>query len=192
MSARADRPRSRRQLLVDLVAATGGERRRLLELLATERLAVAVYRRAAAAAAVTPAGRLLAGRIEAQELAHALALERLLDGAGPGGGRSTVRSTPRPTRATVAALGDLGIVVQFSALRSEHDWFRLLEELEGALEGAYYKALRHLRDPSVATLTARIMASEAQHSTLLFSFRHPRDIELDVAVGLVKGSAGRG
>jgi hypothetical protein len=65
----------------------------------------------------------------------------------------------------------------------------LLERLEGALEGAYYKALKHLSEPAQATLAARILASEAQHSTLLFSFRNPQNVQLAVAVGLVKGSA---
>ncbi len=191
MSRASDPPRSRRQLLADLVRAAAGERRRLLELLASERLAVAVYGRAVAAAAVTPGGRLLAGRIETQERAHALALARLLDKSGPRR-LSTRRSTPLSTRATVDALAGLGIAVRFSALRSERDWFRLLEQLEGALVGACYKALRDLSDPASATLVARIMASEAQHSTLLFSFRHPQDIDLDVAVGLVTGSAESG
>lgn len=183
MSAGRDRPRSRRQLVADVLGAGPvQERRLLLELLDLELLAVKVYALAAAAARVSPGGRALAHRIQEQELSHAIALARL---TGP-------TAAPRPalsTTAAQAALAAHGITVAFSSLDTERQWFTLLERLEGALEGAYYKALARLRDPAHATLAARILASEAQHSTLLFSFRNPQDIDLDVALGLVEGTA---
>lgn len=182
MSTDRDRPRSRRQLVADVLGASPAqERRLLLDLLDVELLAVKVYALAGASAHVSTGGRALARRVEDQELSHAAALARLSGLVAP-------RRPALSTTAAEAALAGHGITVTFSSLTSERQWFTLLERLESALEGAYFKALGRLSDPAHATLAARILASEAQHSTLLFSFRNPQNVDLAVAVGLVEGS----
>lgn len=188
MSQASHRPRSRRELVADLLGALpAGERKLVGDLLAAEHLAVEVYGRAAASPDLSSRARRLVRRLRAQERVHAAALARLVPAAAhPSAPPPRGRSTPE----VEAALAKRGIVVRFGDLNSERAWFTLLENLEGALEGAYYKSLRHLESASVATLVARIMASEAQHSTLLLRLRNPQDIALDVAVGLVKGRAG--
>lgn len=177
--------RSRRELVADVLGAgaRSEERKQLSALLEAEHLAIDVYGLAGASSVLSPPARRLIRQLRAQERLHAAALSRVLGGHHP----FRIRSA----RQLELALSRYGVNVQFAELHTERGWFTLLENLEGALEGAYYKSLRHLSSPAVATLAARIMASEAQHSTLLFRLRNPHDIALDVAVGLVKGSAGR-
>lgn len=187
MSQGSHRPRSRRELVADLLGTTlpAGEAELVGDLLAAEQLAVEVYGRAAASPDLSPRARRLVGRLRAQERVHAAALARLLPRA-----QREALGQEHSAGETEAGLARYGIEVTLGDLHSERAWFTLLENVEGALEGAYYKSLRHLESASVATLAARIMASEAQHSTLLLRLRNPRDIDLDVAVGLVKGRAG--
>lgn len=183
MSGGTDRPRSRRELVADVFRTRAtDERRQLLKLLDIEFLAAEVYFLASESDQVSAAGRALARRLEEQERSHAAALAKLI------GLPEASRPEP-PVHAVQAELSAHGINVSFGSLRSERQWFTLLERLEGALEGAYFKALGHLKEPAHAMLAARILASEAQHSTILFSFRNPQNVQLAVAVGLVKGSA---
>jgi hypothetical protein len=180
MSAAAHR--SRREFVAGLLGSAQ-ERRYVTGLLAAEQVAAEVYRRAAAAQVMSPAARSLADRLGAQERSHAASLARL-SGMGP------ARVGTMSDSAVETGLRSLHISAKLGALDSEKRWFTLLENLESGLEGAYYKAIRHLTRPDLATLAAQILASEAQHSVLLFRFRNPMDIKLDVAVGLVKGNAG--
>lgn len=154
----------------------------MTELLGAEQVAADVYRRAAVAPVMSPGARSLAGRLGAQERSHAAALGRLAGMAPPMGTMSDSD--------VEASLRNLGVSTNLGTLDSEKRWFTLLENVENALEGSYYKSIRHLTRPALATLAAQILASEAQHSVLLFRFRNPTNIKLDVAVGLVKGSAG--
>jgi hypothetical protein len=176
--------RSRRELVADVIRglSPAQERRELLQLLDAEVLATQVYALAAGAGPISPAGRALATHLGAQEQSHAAALGRL---AGP--------PIPLPPASSPGAversLGQHGISVTFGSLHSERQWFTLLEELERAMEGVYFQALGRLSNPSHALLAARILASEAQHSTLLFSFRNPQNIQLDVAEGQIRGRA---
>jgi hypothetical protein len=184
MSGQAVSIRSRRELVSDVLRALSPaqERRLLLDLMNGEVLALQLYALAATAGPVSAAGQELARRLGSQERAHADALARLAEQPAP--------VEPPLSPATVAkSLAGHGITVTFSALHSERQWFTLLEEMERVLEGAYFQALGRLTSPPHATLAARIMASEAQHSTLLFSFRNPQDIQLDVAEGQIKGRA---
>lgn len=184
MSRHGDRPRSRRELITGARkgALSAAEGQVVLKLLGLERVAARVYAEAGGSPDISPAGRSLAGRIGAQEHAHAAALAALLGKPAPA---PTALSVP----ATEAALARHGLKVTFGSLRSERDWFTLLERLENHLEGAYYESLRHLSGGANATLAARILACEAQHATLLLSFRNPSDIALDVALSFVTGNA---
>jgi len=176
--------RTRRQLVGDVLGLGDGDRRQLVRLLAIERVAVEVYGRARRAEQLTSAEHRLIEHILGQERAHGHALLRVLPRA-----EAAHAIAPLDTDGLEAALSSAGISVALASLRSAHDWFTLLEELENALQGYYYKALRRLSGAAPATLTARILASEAQHSTLLFRLRHPDDISLAVSEALVEGSA---
>jgi hypothetical protein len=179
----SDIPRSRRELVADVLRrlTPAQERRLLVELVKAELVAAEVYGMAAVAEPISPAGRDLARRLGDQERAHLTALARLMSES------FGTTSSPADAEKMLAAHG---IPVKFSDLRTERQWFTLLENLEGILEGLYFRALGHLSNPAHALLAARILASEAQHSTLLFSFRNPQDIQLDVATGQIKGRAG--
>ncbi|HWD64426.1 MAG TPA: ferritin-like domain-containing protein [Solirubrobacteraceae bacterium] len=178
----SDTPRSRRELVSDVLRALtpAQERRMLLELVKAELLAADIYAMAAVAEPISPAGQNLARRLGNQERAHLNALAMLMS--------QSFGATLSPSQAE-KALATHGIPVRFDELHTERQWFTLLEQLEGVLEGLYFRALGRLSDPGHALLAARILASEAQHSTLLLSFRNPNNIQLDVAEGQIKGRA---
>ena len=184
MSSAEHRSRSRRELVADVigVSARQQEQKLLLELLELELVAAQVYSLAAASPALSPGGVALVQEFSRQEQAHAAALAPLA-GQDPS-------AAPPSTAVIQTMLAAHGFTVSLAALRTEHAWFAALERMEGALEGAYYRALGRLFvRPDHATLLARILASEAQHSTQLFSYRHPDKIILEVGKGFVTGNA---
>jgi rubrerythrin len=172
---------------VALAAGAESETARLTALLALEQLAVALYARALSSTVLTPAARSLFGEIHTQELAHAAALEAELDLLSP-----TALKPPRRPRTAAeidAELAAAGIDAELAHQRDQLDWLRVLEHLENALEGAYYKALLRLEAGDAASLAARILANEAQHNALLTEVRHPGKVALAVPVALVEGDA---
>jgi hypothetical protein len=178
-------------LVLEQAAALAADGRsdadRLAGLLALEELAAAVYSKALASASLTPAGHALLSQVRAQELEHAAALLAELKLIAPTGFRRSRR--PRSATDIDRALAAAGVDAQLDHQRDQRDWLRVLEHLENALEGAYYKALLRLKAPDVATLTARILANEAQHNTLLTELRHPGRWILAVPVAIVQGDA---
>lgn len=180
--------RTRRELLAGTASAgTAADARRLAALMELEHVAADVYGLAARSGALSPSAHRLASALRTQEHDHAAALLAAL------GSPVAPRGLPAPAGQSPAqlqtALGRVHVTVQFDRLRSERDWFTLLENMEAALEGAYYEALAQLSTAAAGTLAARILASEAQHQTLLFRLRHPRDIPLAVGAGLIVGNA---
>lgn len=188
MSHRDRSATTRRQLLRSLPGDPAlGDAGRLASLLALEQVAVDLYRMAHRSTHLAAGSARLVREIVIQEEQHVLALAGAL-----GRPAHTVR-LQAPSQATPAqleaALAQVKVHVDLAAIHSERAWFTLLEQLESALEGAYYEALARLSSATAATLAARILASEAQHQTLLFRARHPRDINLAVSTGLVFGNA---
>jgi hypothetical protein len=173
---------TRRHLLLAPVGSA--DTRELVKLLELERLAVAVYGLAQRSGQLSPGTAQLVSELRVQEQVHARELAGTLGAAA---------RLARPSGGTIHELQDglarHGIHAELAALRDERRWFTVLEQLERALEGAYYKALGRLRSATAATLAARILASEAQHQTLLFRARHPADISLAVSTPVVYGSA---
>ena len=154
---------------------------RLMSLLELEVLAQAVYAAAEHAPDLPPAAHRLANALRSQEQSHASSLAAEIGAVPP--------PIPHQAGAIEAALAKLGITVRLAALHGERAWFTLLDDLEKVLEAAYYTALGDLTTVSAATLAAQILANEAQHATVLFRFRHPRDITLAVFEGLITGPA---
>ena len=181
MSGTPEKSLTRRELAARAAARPPTEPQLLTGLLALEQLAVAVYDLVLASGTASPAERALLATLRGQESAHAVAVGRLLGVPPP--------SPPAGAGPIQAGLTRAGITSQLSAMRTAHDWFTLLETLESTLEGAYYAALADLTRPRTVALAAAILASEAQHSTLLFHERHPLDVDLAVAFGLVHGTA---
>lgn len=182
MSGRQRTLRSRRELVADVLGglSPAQERRELRGLLEMELLAGQVYAMAAGARPLSPAAQDLVRRVGSQEYAHVAALARLA-------GLSAGSGAPPSPSAIERTLAGHGLPVTFAALRTEREWFTVLEGLERLLEGVYFHAIGQLTNPDHALLLTRIMASEAQHSTLLFSFRNPGNITLAVAEGQIKG-----
>lgn len=165
----------------------------LTRLIAFETLAIQVYGLAEESTHIGVRGKRLVSELRRQELAHAVALQEALERLAPGG--APAASLPGQTASIGAALTAgveqtltaVEIPADFAKLTDERAWFHLLEELENRLQGAYNGALRDLVDPSAATLAARILASEAQHSTALSRLRHPGNVAQAVPTGLVVG-----
>jgi hypothetical protein len=174
---------SRRELIRSAarLAPLSSDVARLRRLLELEQLADRLYSLALQSGTLSPAAMTLCLELRSQERSHARAL-------APFSGRALPE--PPGTRLQVErSLARAHLDPRLGERRSERAWFILLERLEHVLEGAYYEALAHLTSPGAATLAAQILASEAQHQTLLFRLRHPDDITLAVSVPLVHGSA---
>ncbi len=95
-------------------------------------------------------------------------------------------------RAAVAAATKLlsarNVTPALTDLHDERDCLRLLLAAEQAALGAYFKAMSQFRSARLLTLAAEIMASEAQHATLLSELLHPGDISRAVPVPFVQGT----
>jgi hypothetical protein len=175
-------PTTRRGLLLGPGSA---DARELLKLLELERLAAAVYGLAHGSGQLSPGAAGLTAALHGQELIHGRALASALGRAAPAAPSGPAPSLGRLQR----GLARYRIHAELAARHDERGWFTVLEELESALAGAYYEALGRLADPDAATLAARILASEAQHQTLLFRARHSGDISLAVSTPVVYGDA---
>ncbi len=143
----------------------------LIGLLSVEALVATIYERVLASGRLTPRAHRLARRVLAQEHAHAAALttQLALFGGTP----------PSPHVAPAALESELGrhkITINVSALGSEKDALKLLTQVESVAEGAYFAAMSKLSHPRLLTLGAEILASEAQHFTLVAQILHPRDL----------------
>ncbi len=72
-------------------------------------------------------------------------------------------------------------------LRGTKDALFLLLSLERVTIGAYFVALRDMRDPGPIVLAAQIMASDAQHEAIVSELLNPGMIPAAVPDGLVQG-----
>jgi ferritin-like protein len=142
----------------------------LTGLLHTEALVAAVYTRVLDSGRLSPPVHRLARRVLAQEHVHAAALRTELKLLG---------GVPRaPQMAPVRVDAELArhrVTVALTDVSSEKAALRLLTQTESVAEGAYFAALSKLTEPRLLTLAAEILASEAQHFTLVAQFLHPHD-----------------
>jgi hypothetical protein len=186
VSARAESGTSRRGLLARIAAAgpAPSESDVIAYLLQLELLAIGLYRLALDSGVLTPRAGGLATALLRQERAHADALAvRLLGREGAAEG-VTELTQPQIQAAMIAA----GIKIELTKIRTQNDWFWLLERLEHGLEGAYVVALSELQTPAVITLAATILGSESQHATLLNYQHNPLSPHGAVPTGIVNGS----
>ena len=140
----------------------------LSELYGTEQLLIAVYGRVIDAGLLSSRVRSAAQRVLGQEGVHRQELQRQLRGLGAG--------TPPPLAGPDAidkALQAAKVSGSVEDLHSEHDGVRLLLEVEMAAQHAYFKAISQLHTGALAQFAAQILASEAQHQTVISEARRP-------------------
>lgn len=155
----------------------------LTDLLHVELLLAFAYEQALQSTVLSTRSRIVLGRLHSQELAHIAALTAALKRLGG-------TPPPAPTDPTSA---DRQLVAhhvsdELTSITDEAGWFRLLVDLEHAVEGAYYATLSGLSDPALQRLAAQILANEAQHEVMLLRLRHPGDIKQIVVSSLVQGT----
>ncbi len=142
----------------------------LAGLLKVEQLIAAVYGRVLAGGRLTPRARRLARTVLRQEHAHAatLAAELAVFGGAP-------PAPPAGPAQLDAQLARHHISISVTGLETEKQALQLLTQVESVAEGAYFGAMSKLSEPRLQTLAAEILASEAQHFTLVAEILHPRD-----------------
>ena len=120
--------------------------------------------------------------IRAHEEAHIHALTARL--AVLGG------SPPPPPASAHAANRDLAhrkVKGRLGQLTGAHDALHLLIAVERVVVGAYFVALIKLSDPTLISLVAQIMASDAQHEAVIGQLMYPGNTQKAVPYGLVQG-----
>ena len=155
----------------------------LYRLLSVELLVAVVYERVLHTGLLSPNAAHLARRLLAQERAHArvLSVELAKLGVAP-------PLSPASTTVTDKELGDRHVASGLVKLQDEHDCIRLLLDVEGVAEGAYYTAMPKLRDRGRLRTCAAIMANEGQHYTALSEVLHPGDVIKSVPYAFVEGT----
>ena len=73
-------------------------------------------------------------------------------------------------------------------LKGQMDALHLLLSVERVVVGAYFVALTKLADPSLVTLSAQIMANDAQHEAIIGELLYPGIAQQAVPYGLVQGT----
>jgi Ferritin-like domain len=154
----------------------------LVRLLRFQRLVVFVYQHVLASAPLSPQERQVVQDLQAQEQAHALALTVALHrlGGAPPAGPATLDAANRDLARRQAP-------ERLGQLRGARDALQLLFAVERMAEGVYYVAVTQLDDAQLLRLSAEIMASAAQHATVLHLLLHPGDPAAAVPYALVRG-----
>jgi hypothetical protein len=202
-SVRPGEPTTRRQLLARgaatgaagavllspagaLAATTKGapstESERIQRLLGVELLLLYCYDRVIASSLLRPAARRALMPLRANEAAHVRALSRVLKQLG--------RPEPRPPLTRAEADRDLAhrrVGGRLGQLKGEKDALYLLLAVERVAVGAYFVALAKLETRSLLTLSAEIMANDAQHEALIGMVLDNGKAGQAVPYGLVQG-----
>lgn len=136
--------------------------------LQVERLIVLGYRRVFDSGLLTPAiQRAIASHLD-HEVAHVAALAARLKSLG-----APAPTGPLDLKAATDVMAQHHVSGSLTDLHTEKDCLKLLVDLESAAEGAHYTALKDLSLPAHQSLSAQIMACEAQHWTVLSGLRNP-------------------
>ncbi|HEX3832477.1 MAG TPA: ferritin-like domain-containing protein [Solirubrobacteraceae bacterium] len=169
---------TRRELLRPGAADTA----RLQRLMSVEQLMLYVYDHVLSSSILPPATRRTMAQIQGHEQAHIGALRDRLRARG-------ARQPPPPPSVAVANhyLAGRHVRGRLGQLQGPQDALYLLRALERVVVGAYFVALREMRDPGLIVLAAQIMASDAQHEAIVSERLNPGDIASAVPYGLVQG-----
>jgi ferritin-like protein len=158
------------------------EPQRIQRLLSVELLLVYCYQQVIASSLLSPAQRRALMPLRANEEAHVRALARVLKQLGG--------VQPPPPRTLAEANKDLShrkIGGRLGQLKNSKDALYLLLSAERVAVGAYFVALAKLESGSLLTLSAEIMANDAQHEALIGELLNKGKAADAVPYGLVQG-----
>ncbi len=161
-------------------AATDAEL--IAKALGVQQLEVFTYRRLLVSSELDPDAKALLRHLLMLEVQHARALAAELVRLG-----GAIPSGPADAAAADQELARHPGSGRLDGTRSQHDSVKLLIDLESVAEGACYEAIVNLADAEVARLVAEVMASDAQHWTLLDELQH-HDVVRAVPGPFVEGS----
>jgi Ferritin-like domain len=170
--------RTRRQLL----GAATTDSARLQRLMRVELLLLYVYDHVVDSPVLGSGARRTMAPLRDHEQAHVAALRARLLARGA--------ATPGPPPNIAAAnryLARREVRGRLGQLQGADDALHLLLALERVVVGAYFVALREMRDPQLIVLVSQIMASDAQHEALIGEQLNPGDLASAVPYGLVQG-----
>lgn len=153
----------------------------LYELLAVELLVAVVYTKVIQTGVLSARADRLADELLVHEQAHARVLTLALRNRG-----GIPPTSPESTSAIDDLLAATHVSGSLAKLKDERDCIHLLLDMETVAEGAYYKAMSMLRNPHLLRTGAEIMASEAQHYTVLSRVLHPGDVGRAVPYAFVE------
>jgi len=169
-----------------LAATTKGapttEPQRIQRLLSVELLLVYCYQQVIASSLLRPAQRRALLPLRANEEAHVRALDRALKQLGG--------AQPPAPHTLAEANQDLShrkIGGRLGELKNTKDALYLLLSAERVAVGAYFVALAKLESRSLITLSAEIMANDAQHEALIGELLNNGKTAEAVPYGLVQG-----
>jgi Ferritin-like domain len=169
---------TRRELLRPGAADTA----RLQRLMTVEQLILYVYDHVVGSSILPPSERRAMAQIRDYERAHVAALAARLRARG------ARQSPPPPSVATANRyLARRHVRGRLGQLQGPDDALYLLRALERVVVGAYFVALRDMRDPSLIVLAASIMAADAQHEAVVSELLNPGEVAIAVPFGLVQG-----
>ena len=156
----------------------------LAHALEMERLSVIGYEQVLASGVLSGVVRPQLEALLAQDREHVTALEHVFTRSGvpqPQG--------PADVPAAQAILTKHQVHRSLTRLPTQHDCLRVMIDIESLAEGAYYKALPRLADPTLVRLSATMMGSDAQHWSVLSSIQHNGDPMMSVPFPFVYGAS---
>ena len=156
---------------------------RLRRLLSAELLILYCYEHVLDSQILDPHQRQALAPLQAQEEAHVHALRTRLAALG-------APAPPSPASVTQAdhELSHRKVRERLGQLKGQMDALHLLLSVERVVVGAYFVALTKLADPSLVTLSAQIMANDAQHEAIIGELLYAGSAQQAVPYGLVQGT----
>lgn len=164
-------------------AATSADAQALAGALGLERASVIGYTQVLATSVLTAGVRAQLAVLKAQDLEHVAKLEQSIARLG-----APVSQAPAGVAAAEALLGQHQIHRSLTDLPTQHDCLKLLIDIESLTEGAYFKAIPELTDPSLVKVSLELMGSDSQHWTVLSGIQHDGNVGLSVPYPFVEGS----
>jgi hypothetical protein len=156
----------------------------LAHALEMERLSVIGYERVLASGALSSAVRPQLQEQLAQDRQHVTTLEHVFKRSG-----APLPQGPADVGAAQALLSLHQVHRSLTNLPTQYDCLRVMIDIESLAEGAYYKALPRLSDPTLIRTSAAIMGSDAQHWSVLSGIQHKGDITQSVPFPFVYGAS---
>ena len=156
---------------------------RLRRLLSAELLMLYCYEHVLDSRILDPHQRATLAPFQAQEEDHVRALRAQLAalGASAPAGPATVTQVDHD-------LSHRKVRGRLGQLQGSHDALHLLLAVERVVVGAYFVALTKLADPTLVTLSAQIMANDAQHEAIIGELLYSDNMQQAVPYALVQGS----